>query len=81
MQHPRILEGVLTSLDSLLFILGDHALVNTPALVDQVTSGGPLSWVDMANDEQVDVGLLVRHFVGCVGLIGDCRTLHMSICR
>ena len=34
-------------------------LVNTTALVDQVAGGGRLAGVDVADDDQVDVNLLL----------------------
>ena len=34
-------------------------------LVDQVTNGGRLARVDMANDDDVDVNLFLSHPAGC----------------
>jgi len=42
-QHPSILERTLAELSSLLLELFDRALVDTAALVDQVTGGGRLA--------------------------------------
>ena len=45
-----ILEGALAELSSLLFELLDGTLVDTTALVDQVTSGGRLAGIDVADN-------------------------------
>merc|ERR1719507_503687 len=62
---PGILEGALARLLGLLLELLDGPLVNTSALVDQVTSGGRLARVDVANDDDVDVNLFLSHPAGC----------------
>ena len=46
-EHPGILERALAHLSSLLLELLDGTLVNTTALVDQVTSGGRLAGIDL----------------------------------
>merc|ERR1719150_416555 len=61
---PGILEGALARLLSLLLELLDGPLVNTSALVDQVSGGGGLARVDVANDDNVDVGLFLSHDEG-----------------
>ena len=45
-----ILEGTLAELSSLLFELLDGTLVDTTTLVDQVTSGGRLAGIDVADN-------------------------------
>mmetsp|Transcript_22648 Transcript_22648/g.72878 ORF Transcript_22648/g.72878 Transcript_22648/m.72878 type:complete len:462 (-) Transcript_22648:14-1399(-) len=60
-QHPRVLEGRLAQLGSLLLELLDGTLVDTAALVDQVTSGGGLAGVHVADHDQVHVRLLLAH--------------------
>merc|ERR1712117_797029 len=45
-QHPGVLEGTLAHLLSFLLELLDGTLVDTSALVDQVTGGGGLARVD-----------------------------------
>lgn len=45
-----ILEGTLSEFSSLLLELLDGTLVDTTALVDQVTSGGGLAGIDVADD-------------------------------
>merc|ERR1719262_1935092 len=61
---PGILEGALARLLSLLLELLNRPLVNTSTLVDQVTGGGGLARVDVANDDNVDVGLFLSHDEG-----------------
>lgn len=45
-----ILEGTLSELSSLLLELLDGTLVDTTALVDQVTGGGGLAGIDVADN-------------------------------
>ncbi|GFE54230.1 elongation factor 1-alpha, putative [Babesia ovis] len=61
-QDPGVLERTLTHVGGFLLELLDGTLVNTTKLVDQVTSGGRLATVDVADNDQVNVGLLLRHF-------------------
>merc|ERR1719393_1201244 len=61
-QHPGVLEGALAGLLGLLLELLDGPLVDTSALVDQMTSGGGLAGVDVSNDNNVDVSLFLAHF-------------------
>ena len=63
-KNPGVLEGSLAGLGGLLLELLDGPLVNASALVDQMTSGGRLAGVDVANDHDVDVNLLLNHLVG-----------------
>ena len=44
-----------------LLELFDGTFVDTSALVDQVTGGGRLARVDVANNDDVDVSLLLTH--------------------
>ena len=60
-QNPGVLEGTLTHIGGFLLELLDGTLVNTSALVDQVTSGGGLSGIDMTDDNDVNVSLLLSH--------------------
>ena len=60
-KHPSILEGPLARLGRLFLELLDGPLVDTSALVDQVTGGGRLARVDVANDDNVDVSLFLTH--------------------
>jgi len=64
-QHPGVLEGSLAHLLGFLLELLDGTLVDTTALIDQVTGGGGLAGVDVSNDDNVDVNLLgSSHLVG-----------------
>jgi len=60
-QHPGVLEGALTHFLGFLLELLNGTLVDTTALVDQVTSGRGLARVDVANNDDVDVSLLLTH--------------------
>merc|ERR550534_2912933 len=60
-KNPGVLEGSLARLGGLLLELLDGPLVNTSALVDQVTSGGGLARVDVADDDNVDMSLFLSH--------------------
>ena len=60
-KNPGVLEGSLARLRGLLLELLDGSLVDTSALVDQMTSGGGLARVDMADDDNVDVSLFLTH--------------------
>ncbi len=51
-----------TNLSGFLLELFDGSLVDSSTLVDQVSGGGGLAGVDMANDHDVDVGLFFSHF-------------------
>jgi len=60
-QHPRVLEGTLTHIGGFLLELLDGTLVDSTALVDQVTSGGGLTGIDMTDDNDVNVSLFLSH--------------------
>jgi len=62
-QNPGVLEGTLTHFVGFLLELLDGSLVNTTALVDQVTSGGGLAGVDVSNNDEVNVEFFLSHFV------------------
>ena len=55
----------ITHLLGFLLELFDGTFVDATALVDQVTSGGRLARVDVANDDDVDVNLFLSHPAGC----------------
>merc|ERR1719244_427411 len=61
-KNPGILEGSLSRFLRLLLGLLNGSLVDTSALVDQVTSGGGLARVDVADNDNVNVGLFLSHF-------------------
>ena len=56
-----ILERALAELSSLLLELLDGTLVDTTALVDQVTGCRTLTRVDVADDDGVNVCLVFSH--------------------
>jgi len=60
-EDPSILEGSLSHLSGLLLELLDCSLIDTSALVDQVSSGGGLSCVDVSNDDDVDMNFILSH--------------------
>ena len=62
-KHPGVLEGALAGLLGLLLELLDGPLVNTTTLVDQMTSGGRLAGVNVADDNNVDMSLFLAHLV------------------
>lgn len=53
-----------THLSRFLLKLLDGSLVDAPTFVDEVAGGGGLARIDVADDDDVDVGLLLSHF-GC----------------
>jgi len=50
-------------LGGFLLELLDGALINTTALVDQVTGSGRFTGIDMANDNNVNVSFFFSHIV------------------
>lgn len=57
-KYPGVLEGALTKLLGFLLELLDDTLVNTTTLIDQVTGGGRLASIDVANNDEINVSLL-----------------------
>lgn len=53
-------ELTLSELSSLLLELLDGTLVDSSALVDQVTGGGRLAGIDVTDDDNVNVTLCER---------------------
>ena len=60
-KNPRVLERGLAHLSRLLLELLDGALVDTTALVDEVTGGGRLAGIDVADDDERHVDLFLAH--------------------
>merc|ERR1719508_419766 len=60
-QSPRVLEGALAHLLSFLLELLNGSLVDTSALVDEMTGGGGLTRVHVANHHDVDMDLFLSH--------------------
>jgi len=61
-KNPGVLEGTLSEFGGFLLELLNGTLVNTTALVDQVTSGGRFTRIDVADDDDVNVSLFLSHF-------------------
>lgn len=51
-----------THLSRFLLELLDGSLVDAPTFVDEVAGGGGLARIDVADDNDVNVGLLLSHF-------------------
>merc|ERR1719225_1666299 len=60
-KNPGVLERSLAGLGRLLLELLDSPLVDTSALVDQVTSCGGLAGVDVTDNDNVDMSLFLAH--------------------
>ena len=58
-KNPCVLEGGLAQFGGFLLELFNGSLVDTTTLVDQVTGGGGLSGIDVADNDDVDVNLLL----------------------
>merc|ERR1712088_1028148 len=61
-EDPSVLEGPFAHLSGFLLELLDGPLVDTTAFVDEVTGGGGFTGVDVADDDDVDMGLSLTHF-------------------
>merc|ERR1719431_145976 len=61
-KNPCVFERSLSRFLRLLLELLDGSLVDTSALVDQVTSGGGLARVDVDDNDNVNVGLFLSLF-------------------
>jgi len=60
-EDPSVLERTLTKFVGFLLELFDGSLVNTTALVDQVTSGGGLTGIDVTDNDEINVNLFLGH--------------------
>merc|ERR1719229_376272 len=61
-QHPRIFEGSFSHLLGFFLKFLDSTFVDATAFVDHMTSGCGFTGVDMANDDDVNMDLLLSHF-------------------
>lgn len=62
-QNPSVLERTLTLFSGFLFELFDDSLIDTTALVDQVTGSGRFTRIDVTDNDQVNVNLITSsHF-------------------
>jgi len=60
-QNPGVFEGTFTHFLGLLLELFDSSLIDTTALVDQVTGGGRFTGIDVTDNDDVDVSLFFSH--------------------
>ena len=60
-KDPGVLEGTFTHFLGFLFELFDGSLVDTTALVDQVTSGGGFTRIDVADNDNVNMSFFLSH--------------------
>jgi len=61
-EDPSVLERPFAHLGGFLLELLDGPLVDTTTFVDEVTGGGGFTGVDVADDDDVDMGLSFTHF-------------------
>jgi len=60
-QNPGVFEGTFTHFLGFLLELFDSSLIDTTALVDQVTGGGRFTGIDVTDNDDVDVSLFFSH--------------------
>jgi hypothetical protein len=60
-KNPSVLEGTLTEFGGFLLKLFNGTLIDTTALVNQVSSGGGLSRIDVTDDDDVNVSLFLTY--------------------
>jgi len=61
-EDPSVLERTLTKFVGFLLELFNSSLVNTTTLVDQVTSGGGLTGIDVTDNDEINVNLFLGHY-------------------
>jgi len=64
-KHPSVFKGRFTHGGGVFFKFFDGTFVDTTTFVDQVTSGGGFTGVDVSNDDQGDIFLFFTHVVVC----------------
>jgi hypothetical protein len=62
-KYPSVFERSFTHFFGFLLELGNGSLIDTTALVDQMTSRGRFTRVDMTNDDKIDVNFFFTHYV------------------
>jgi len=60
-QNPGVFEGTFTHFLGFLLELFDSSLIDTTALVDQVTGSGRFTGIDVTDNDDVDVSLFFSH--------------------
>jgi len=60
-QNPSVLEGTFTHLMGFLLELLDGSLVDTSALVDEVTGSSGFTGIDVADNDDVNMSLFFSH--------------------
>ena len=60
-KDPGVFEGTFTHFLGFLFELFDGSLVDTTALVDQVTGGGRFTGIDVTDNDDVQMKLFLSH--------------------
>merc|ERR1712038_1876232 len=60
-QDPSVFEGNFTHFLGFLLELFDSSLIDTTALVDQVTGSGRFTGIDVTDNDDVDVSLFFSH--------------------
>jgi hypothetical protein len=68
-KNPSVLERSFTHFFGFLFELGNGSLIDTTALVDQMTGGGRFTRVDMTDDDKIDMNFFFTHCVWSVFFI------------
>ena len=76
-EDPSVFEGTFTHFLGFLLELFNSSLIDTTALVDQMTSGGRFTRVDMTNDNDVDMSLFFTH-VGNSKIIFYCIFMQLK---
>jgi hypothetical protein len=61
--NPSILERSLSLFSGFLLVFFEGSLVNTSALVDEVTGGGGFTSIDVTNNDNVNVNFLFSHLL------------------
>jgi hypothetical protein len=60
-KDPGVLEGTLTNIVGFLLKTLNGTLINTTASVNEVTSGGRLTRIDVTNNDEINMRLFLTH--------------------
>jgi len=61
-KNPGVFEGSLSEFGGFLLEFLDGTLIDTSTFVDQMSSGGGLSGIDVTNNDKRDMNLFLSHF-------------------